>query len=199
MFIICTSIVAHIFRLETPRFYLLNKATSIGKFYMKKLLPILLLAGFSSPAMADITHKLSSSVQLSVAAAATQVERIGTSYSVSGTGVDTSYTSGGSAVSDGIGSLTISSGVGAIPSLEATQKTAGSAFSFSQTFVQGDAISSSAPSVGAVANYSDVTSTASGSAGDLAGTVNSSGALTVTAGGAGTVATGQFVTTLEIK
>ena len=167
---------------------------------MKKLLPILFLAGFSSPAMADITHKLSSSVQLSVAAAATQVERIGTSYSVSGTGVDTTYTpTGGSAVSDGIGSLTISSGVGAIPSLEATQKTAGSAFSFSQTFVQGDAISSSAPSVGAVANYSDVTSTASGSAGDLAGTVNSSGALTVTAGGAGTVATGQFVTTLEIK
>ena len=50
---------------------------------MKKLLPILLLAGFSSPAMADITHKLSSSIQLSVAAAATQVERIGTSYSVS--------------------------------------------------------------------------------------------------------------------
>ena len=51
---------------------------------MKKLLPILLLAGFSSPAMADITHKLSSSVQLSVAAAATQVERIGSTYSVSG-------------------------------------------------------------------------------------------------------------------
>ena len=90
---------------------------------MKKLLPILLLAGFSSPAMADITHKLSSSVQLSVAAAATQVERIGTSYSVSGSGVDTTYTpTGGSAVSDGIGSLTISSGVGAVPSIEALRK-----------------------------------------------------------------------------
>ena len=105
---------------------------------MKKLLPILLLAGFSSPAMADITHKLSSSVQLSVAAAATQVERIGTTYSVSGSGVDTTYTpTGGSAVTDGIGSLTISSGVGAIPSIEATQKTAGSSFSFSQSFTQG--------------------------------------------------------------
>ena len=73
---------------------------------MKRFLPILLLAGFSSPAMADITHKLSSSVQLSVAAAATQVERIGTSYSVSGSGVDTTYTpTGGSAVSDGSGAL----------------------------------------------------------------------------------------------
>ena len=165
---------------------------------MKKLLPILLLAGFSSPAMADITHKLSSSVQLSVAAAATQVERIGSTYSVSGTGVDTSYTSGGSAVSDGIGSLTISSGVGAIPTLEATQKTAGSSFSFSQTFTQGDAISASAPTAGTVANYSDITSTGSGTAGDLAGTILTSGAMTLTAGGAGTVATGQFVNELTV-
>ena len=56
---------------------------------MKKLLPILLFAGVSSPAFADITHKLSSSVQLQVNAAATQVERIGSSWSVSGNGVDT--------------------------------------------------------------------------------------------------------------
>ena len=166
---------------------------------MKKLLPILLLAGFSSPAMANITHKLSSSVQLSVAAAATQVERIGTSYSVSGSGVDTTYTpTGGSAVSDGIGSLTISTGVGAIPSIEATQKTAGSAFSFSQTFTQGDALATSAPTAGTVSNFSNQTSTASGTAGDLAGTITSAGAVTLTAGGAGTVATGQFINELTI-
>ena len=166
---------------------------------MKKFIPLLLIAGFGSPAMATITNKLSSSVQLSVAAAATQVERIGTTYSVSGSGVDTTYTpTGGSAVSDGIGSLTISSGVGAVPSIEATQKTAGSAFSFSQTFTQGDAIATSAPSTGAVANYSDITSTGSGSAGDLAGTILTSGAMTLTAGGSGTVATGQFVNELTI-
>ncbi len=167
---------------------------------MKKFLPILLLFGFSSPAMADLTHKLSSSVQLSVSAGATQVERIGTTYSVSGSGVDTTYTpTGGSAVTDGIGSLTVSSGVGAIPTLEATQKTAGSAFSFSQSFTQGDAISSNAPSTGAVSNFSNQTSTGSGTAGDLAGTVLTSGAVTVTAGGAGTVATGQFVNELTIQ
>ena len=167
---------------------------------MKKFLPILLLFGFGSPAMADLTHKLSSSVQLSVSAGATQVERIGTTYSVSGSGVDTTYTpTGGSAVSDGIGSLTISSGVGAIPTLEATQKTAGSAFSFSQSFTQGDAISSSAPSTGAVSNFSNQTSTGSGTAGDLAGTITTAGAVTVTAGGAGTVATGQFVNELTIQ
>ena len=166
---------------------------------MKRFLPLILLAGFSSPAMADITHKLSSSLQLSVAAGATQVERIGTTYSVSGSGVDTTYTSGGSAVSDGIGSLTVSSGVGAIPTLEATQKTAGSAFSFSQTFTQGDAISGSAPTAGTVSNFSNQTSTASGTAGDLAGTITTAGAVTVTAGGAGTVATGQFVNELTIQ
>ena len=158
------------------------------------------MTGFSSPAFADLTHKLSSSVQLSVSAGATQVERIGTSYSVSGSGVDTTYTpTGGSAVSDGIGALTVSSGVGAIPTLEATQKTAGSAFSFSQSFTQGDAISSNAPSTGAVSNFSNQTSTGSGTAGDLAGTVLTSGAVTVTAGGAGTVATGQFVNELTIQ
>ena len=167
---------------------------------MKKFLPILLLFGFGSPAMADLTHKLSSSVQLSVSAGATQVERIGTTYSVSGSGVDTTYTpTGGSAVSDGIGSLTISSGVGAIPTLEATQKTAGSAFSFSQSFTQGDAISQTAPSTGAVSNFSNQTSTGSGTAGDLAGTITTAGAVTVTAGGAGTVATGQFVNELTIQ
>ena len=166
---------------------------------MKRFLPILLLTGFSSPVMADITHKLSSSVQLSVAAAATQVERIGTSYSVSGTGVDTTYTNGGSSVSDGIGALTISTGVGAIPSLEATQKTAGSAFSFSQTFTQGDALATSAPTAGTVSNFSNQTSTGSGTAGDLAGTITTAGAVTLTAGGAGTVATGQFVNELTIN
>ena len=166
--------------------------------HMKKFIPLVMVAGFSSPVFADITQTMSSSVQLSTAAAATQVERIGSTYSVSGSGVDTTYTNGGSAVSDGIGSLTVSSGVGAIPTLETTQKTAGNSFTFSQSFTQGDALSTSAPSTGAVANYSDITSTASGSAGDLAGTVTTAGALTVTAGGAGTVATGQFVTTLSI-
>ena len=167
---------------------------------MKRFLPLILLAGFSSPAMADITHKLSSSVQLSVSSGATQVERIGTTYSVSGSGVDTTYTpSGGSAVTDGIGSLTVSSGVGAIPTLEATQKTAGSAFSFSQTFTQGDAISASAPTAGTVSNFSNQTSTAAGSAGSLAGTITTAGAVTVTAGGAGTVATGQFVNELTVN
>ena len=165
---------------------------------MWKIIPFLLL--FAAPVKADITSKLTSSVQLQVNAAATQVERIGTTYSVSGSGVDTTYTpTGGSAVSDGLGSLTISSGVGAIPALEVTQKTAGNSYSFSQSFLQGDAVPTSAPTVGQVANFSSQTSTAAGSAGDLAGTITTAGAITVTGGGAGTSAIGQFTSEISIK
>ena len=166
---------------------------------MKKLLPILLFAGFSSPAFADITHKLSSSVQLTVNAAATQVERVGNTYAVSGNGLDSTYGSGDSAVTNGIGGMTFDSGVGTVSATTFTQDVPGASFSLSQSFVQGDAISTSAPTVGAVSAYSDQVSTAAGTAGTLAGTITTSGAMTVTGGGAGTVATGQFVNELTIN
>ena len=162
---------------------------------MKKLLPILLFAGFSSPAFADITHKLSSSVQLQVNAAATQVERIGSSWSVSGNGVDTTDGTTVNTVSAG----TITSGVMSPGTIAATQDVPGASFSYSATYVQGDAVSQSAPSVGAVSYFSDHVSTAGGTAGTLAGTITSAGVITVTAGGAGTVATGQFVNELTVQ
>ena len=161
---------------------------------MKKLLPILLFAGFSSPAFADITHKLSSSVQLQVNAAATQVERIGSSWSVSGNGVDTTDGTTVNTVSAG----TITSGVMSPGTIAATQDVPGASFSYSATYVQGDAVSQSAPSVGAVSNFSDQVSTAAGTAGDLAGTVTSAGIITVTGGGAGTSAIGQFVSEITV-
>ena len=162
---------------------------------MKKFIPLLLFAGFASPAMADITHKLSSSIQLQVNAAATQVERIGSSYSVSGNGVDTTDGTTVNTVSAG----TITSGVMAPGTIAATQDVPGASFSYSQTYIQGDAVSQSAPSVGAVSNFSDQVSTAAGTAGDLAGTIATTGAVTITAGGAGTVATGQFVNELTVQ
>ena len=51
---------------------------------MKKLIPLVMVAGFGTPAFADITHKMTSSFQLTTNAAATQVERIGSTYTVSG-------------------------------------------------------------------------------------------------------------------
>ena len=162
---------------------------------MKKFIPLLLVAGFGTPAMADITHKLSSSVQLQVNAAATQVERIGSSWSVSGNGVDTTDGTTVNTVSAG----TITSGLMSPGTIAATQDVPGASFSYSAAYVQGDAVSQSAPSVGAVSNFSDQVSTAAGTAGDLAGTITTAGVMTITAGGAGTVATGQFVNELTVQ
>ena len=162
---------------------------------MKRFLPILLLTGFSSPVMADITHKLSSSVQLSVDAAATQVERIGSSWSVSGNGVDTTDGTTVNTVSAG----TITSGVMSPGTIAATQDVPGARFSYSATYVQGDAVSTDAPSGGAVSNFADHVSTSAGTAGDLAGTITTAGVMTITAGGAGTTATGQFVNELTVQ
>jgi hypothetical protein len=55
-----------------------------------------------------------------------------------------------------------------------------------------------AASVGDVANFGDLTSTAAGTAGSLAGTLDTAGAITVTAGGAGSSAIGQFVSEISI-
>ena len=165
---------------------------------MRKFLPLLILI-FAPAAKADITHKLTSSVQLQVNAAATNVERIGSSYSVSGNNVTTQYTPDGGSATNSVGAMTIASGVGSIPTLSAVQATAGESFSFTQSFTQGDAIVSSAPCVGAVSPLSSQTSTAAGSAGSLAGTIDSSSTITLTGGGAGTSATGQFVSEITIR
>ena len=163
---------------------------------MKKLLlPFALLSLSATAARADITHKLSSSVQLQVNAAATQVERIGSSFSITGNGVDTTDGTTVNTVSAG----TITSGVYAPGTIAATQDVPGASFSFTQSYTQADAVPQSAPTVGQVSNFSDQVSTAAGTAGDLAGTITSAGAMTLTAGGAGTVATGQHVTELTIK
>ena len=164
---------------------------------MWKIFPFLLL--FAAPVRADITHKLTSSVQLQVNAAATNVERIGSSYSVSGNNVTTQYTPDGGSATNSVGAMTITSGVGSIPTLSAVQATAGESFSFTQSFTQGDALVTSAPATGAVSAFSNQTSTAAGTAGTLAGTIDSSSTITLTGGGAGSSATGQFVGEISIK
>jgi len=156
---------------------------------------LLFLAFTAAPAYADITHRLQSSVQLTVDAAATNATRIGNTYSVSGVGVDTTDGTNSGAV----GSLNISSGVGSGPSITATQSTAGNSFSFSQSYTQGDAIPTSAVTTGEVANFSNITSTNAGTAGNLAGTITTAGAVSVTAGGSGSTATGQYVSEITVR
>ena len=60
---------------------------------MKRFIPILFLASFSSPAMADIIHQISASTQLQVQAASTHATRIGSTYAVSGNNIELGTTS----------------------------------------------------------------------------------------------------------
>jgi hypothetical protein len=162
---------------------------------MKKILPIVMLLMTTSAAQAGgLVSKHASSVQLTVDSARTQATRIGSSFSISGSNIDTTDGSTAGAVSAG----TITSGVYSPGTITATQDTAGSAFSFSQSYNQADAIPTGAPTVGEVPNYGSVLSYTAGSAGTLAGTITSAGVIGVTAGGAGTSATGQFVSEITV-
>jgi len=186
---------------------------------MKKLLPILLLVGgFSSPAMADIIHTISASTQLRVDAAATDSTRIGSSYSVQGSNL-TATTMGGIAAQTGATAAAgHTDGVYSIT-------TAGDAFSLTESFVLGDATNTigsgvdvtahtytaevtgdnAAPAINAYGTVMDLpafgntVTSAGGFAGGLAGSIATDGAISLTAGGAGTTATGQVVTTLTIN
>ena len=152
------------------------------------------------PARADLTHKIQSSVQLEVGGASTRAIRVGNAYSISGTGVDTSVTAGGSTTSDALGGLgAATNGVNAITVPDATQKTAGNAFSFATSYTQGDTVPTSAPAVGAVPAFGDVTSTAAGTSTNLTGSVTTAGTITISPGGANTSAIGQVISELTTR
>ena len=162
---------------------------------MKKFIPFIMLLMTASAANAGgLVTKHASSVQLTVDAARTTATRMGSSFAISGSGVNT--TDGTTAGTVASGSIT--SGILTPNVISATQATDGNAFSFSASYTAGDAVITSAPSVGEVSAFSNQTSYTAGTAGNLAGTVLTTGALTVTAGGAGSSATGQFVSEITV-
>jgi len=126
---------------------------------------------------AEITSRITDSVQLNVEGAAVQSTRIGASYSVSGTNIQSSSFGG----VGGAGTYDIN--------------TAGQAFSFSESLRTADVDVTSQTVTGGVIGspnlYGDSVTQVGGDKGSLAGTLSATGVPTVTAGGAGTTATGQ--------
>jgi len=140
---------------------------------MKKVITALAATFFVMPGnAAEITSRITDSVQLKVDAAASQAIRVGGQYSVSGTNIQSSSFGG----VGGAGTYSIN--------------TSGQAFTFSESLIDADTVPASV-STGAIAPYGNITSTAAGSAGSLAGTLSGTSVPTVTAGGAGTSATAQ--------
>ncbi len=164
-------------------------------YQMKNIFPLMMLLMTATAANAGgLVSKHASSVQLTVDAARTQATRIGSTFSISGSNVDTTDGTTVNTISTGA----ITSGIYAPGTISATQDTPGSAFSFSQSYTQGDAVPTAAPTVGDVPNFSNTTSYTAGTAGTLAGTVTSAGLVTVTAGGAGSSGIGQFVSEITV-
>ena len=170
---------------------------------MKRFLPIImLLMAAPMAARADLIHRLTTSTQLSVDGAATQATRIGSTYSVSGNNI-TAGTMGGLTKSAGD---TITTAAASQTQGSYSVTTAGSAFSLTESFILGDAVNPIGTGVdvsaGIVADmpaYGSVTTQSGGVAGSLAGTITSAGVMTLTAGGAGTSATGQFVSEISVN
>ena len=171
---------------------------------MKKILLLfgMIMMSASLPAKADLTHRMTSSTQLSVNGAYTDATRIGSTYTVSGSNIKVA------SADDHFGKLTAGTATAAA-TLDVGAydiNTAGSAFTFSESWTQGDAVnaigSGADVTSGVVADlpaYGEVLTMSGGVAGSLAGTITSAGVTTLTAGGAGTTATGQFVTEIELR
>ena len=160
----------------------------------------LMAAPLASPARADLVHRLTSSTQLQVNGAYTDASRIGSTYTVSGSNIKVATDNHFGKLTAGTATTAATLDVGAYD-----VNTAGSAFSFSESWIQGDATAAMGAGVdvtsGVVADmpaYGNTLTMSGGVAGTLAGTITSAGLTTLTAGGAGTSATGQFVSEITI-
>ena len=170
---------------------------------MKRLLPfamLLMTGALVAPANADLTHRLTTSTQLTVDSAYTSGTRLGSTYTVSGNNIKVSDSAHFGTMTAGTATAAATQDLGGYEI-----NTAGSAFSFSESWTQGDAINPIGTGVdvasGVVADmpaYGNTLTMSGGVAGTLAGTITSAGVTTLTAGGAGTTATGQFVTEIVI-
>ena len=161
---------------------------------MKKLIPLIFL--ISTPAYSDVTSKLTTSVSIQVNAAGTQVERLGGSYSASGTNVGTTNTGdqlGGFSVNSTTNAVTFDAGQYSINS-NATN------WSLTESLLQPDSMQSGDLDVGEVNNFGNVTSTAAGVGTGFDVTIGSDHTITdLDPGGAGSITTGQFVTEVTTK
>ena len=164
---------------------------------MKRLAFVLGLTVFALPAQADITHRIQSSVSLSVDGAGSVATRIPSSMAVSGNNVTLDTT-------PVLGTLTSGTALGYTPGAYSIT-TAGDAFSYSESYTEGDdvpSVLSTTVTSGVVPSlpiFGSTTTTSGGVKGDLAGTIATDGALTITSGGAGTQAIGQVIQELTIK
>ena len=157
---------------------------------MRKALLVLPFFVMPSVNAAEMTTRITDSVQLTVDGAAIQTTRLGSTYSVSGSNISVST----------LGGINCTSG--AITSGSYDINTDGQAFTFSEAAFTGDTkVTSQAVANGGIAApnlYSSSVTQPGGHAGSLAGTLSATGVPTITAGGSGTTAIGQRTIELSV-
>ena len=164
---------------------------------MKRLALLTGLALLAAPAHADITSRIQSSVSLSVDGAASVAIRQPSSLAVSGSNVTLD-------TAPALGTLTSGTALGYTPGAFSVT-TAGDSFTYSESYIEGDdvptVLSTTVTSgvVPALPTFGNTTTTHGGVAGTLAGSIATDGAISITAGGAGTTAIGQVIQELTIK
>ena len=171
---------------------------------MKKLLPFIFLV--SAPAYADINHSIQNVVSVSTLGASSTSNRIGTTFSASGTNV--TPTAGDTANAIGTLDLTDAQITNGVPTIDNTTSyagtTAGDAWSVSESFIQGDAIPSSGTTVTngvvpALPIFGDTTTVSGGDIGTTAMTMDSGGAMTVNLSATGAGVTAQMSSTIKLE
>jgi len=165
---------------------------------MRRFLFVSCLTFFAvSPASADITHAIKSSISLTVDGAGSVATRIPSSLAVSGSNVTLGTV-------PKFGSYSAGTALGYTPG-EFTITTAGDSFSYSETFIGGDntptVLSTTVTGgvVPALPTFGSTVVTSGGVAGNLGGTIATDGAISIVAGSAGTTAIGQVIQELTIK
>ena len=165
---------------------------------------MLMAVPLAQPVRADLVHRLTTSTQLAVDSAYTSGTRLGSTYTVSGSNIKVDTSNSGH-----FGTMTAATATAAAAQDLGTYdvNTAGSAFSFSESWTQGDAVNTIGAGVDVSADglvvdmpaFGITTTHAGGVKGSLAGTILSSGVLTLVAGGSNTSAVGQFVSEITVK
>ena len=163
---------------------------------MRRALLLLPFFVMSSVSAGEITSRITDSVQLTVDGPTVQSTRVGSTYNVSGSNISVT-TLGGLTNPHGTGAAAVTTGTYDIGTDE-------QAFTFSETALLGDTTvtSQTALSSGGRVDtpniYGNTTQYQGGTPGSLAGTLSTTGAPTVTAGGAGTTAIGQRTVELSV-
>ena len=174
---------------------------------MKKLLALLLL--FSpSVALADINHSIQNVVSVSTLGASSTSNRVGTTFSASGTNV----TPKANTVTDAIGTLDLTDAAitNGVPTIDYTTSYSvtnnGDAWSVSESYIQGDSIPTSFLAttvtngvVPALPIFGDTTTVSGGDIGTTAMTMDSGGAMTVNLSATGAGVTAQMSSTIKLE